>query len=54
MQIFSGALVHNCAMLMNPRPECVGCDFMARPELGGLVGGPPIWGNLTLKEEHGA
>ena len=27
VQLFQGALAHGCAVLMNPRPECVGCDF---------------------------
>ena len=40
VQIFSGALGHNCAALINPRPECVGCDHpFALMSDGGL---PPM------------
>lgn len=48
LQLFMGVPEHNCAALMNPRPECIGCEAPFPSLADGLLPGDlPYLSNLT-------
>ena len=55
VQLFNGQAHKNCGLLMNPRPECVGCDYApGAAALGALVGDPAVWSDEAARLANGA
>lgn len=53
MQLFGGRLSFNCAILANPRPECIGCDQPLAKDGDGGLPALPIYSNETLRAQYG-